>query len=47
MKNRYAKKEIDQQSRRYEKAAGHTRHEAYCPRCGVWYPSNSSAHAGH
>lgn len=21
--------------------------EAFCPKCAVWYPSNSNAHAGH
>lgn len=21
--------------------------EAFCPKCAVWYPSSSDAHAGH
>lgn len=41
------KKHIDKKSRQDEQAAGHSRHEACCPKCGVWYSSNDSSHAGH
>lgn len=40
-------KHTEKKSRADEKAAGHSRHEAFCPTCGEWYPSNSNAHAGH
>lgn len=40
-------KHIEKTTKRDEKAAGSSRHQAFCPRCGVWYPTNSNAHAGH
>lgn len=39
--------DANDQSKKDEKAAGSNRHESFCPRCQVWYPSNDSSHAGH
>lgn len=40
-------KHIDRKSRADERAAGHNRHDAFCPKCEVWYKSNDASHEGH